>query len=717
MFECSECGVSFKKFKSLFIHKEQCSLLKCSKCKTRFKDKEMFIDHVIKCKTVVSSLGDVATFRLHKSAYKGVLEIYVKLGSWSSLENLFTAERQNIINLISHVIGKIGSIKTQVCVLIKFIKQKPDGDTDSTEIYKISQSEPLTHSSQIEKMITKCIENLELVVDQFTQRGSGWVLQTVKMLEIRVGKLKENSGGCSSVKLPLNLIRKRSLVSPVCKSHCFKWAVLIALHPQATHRQRVSKYKKFEKWYKFRDIDPITPFSQINRFEKRNNVSINVYTLTLCKKPKVVPLKINKDRKTSHINLFLFNDHYFHITNFNGFMMNNKSWERFFCYSCLSGFRDQSSLTRHESFCGDNSAQRTILPGTENVPKTCEFTRAEKSISYPYVIYADFEALVIKSENALGASTFEYQKHEACSFGWVVVDWTGKILFNKFYRGDDAAENFIRSLYNVQASINLDLMRRIKPPILTSEERIIYELADICHVCLQPLFQDKVLDHCHLTGKLRGAAHNLCNLKLRLPNRIPVIFHNLKGYDAHLIMKGIKSNQVKKISVIPQNSEKYIAFFMDDFIFLDSLAFLLSSLDTLANNLPDEDKTKYLSQMFNSSDIPLLLSKGCLPYEYMDSWSKFDDVNLPSIDKFYSHLCRKTIDESTYSNLQRIWNHFNCQNLGDFHDIYLKVDVLLLAAIFENFRFTSLKQFGLDPCHYFSTPGLTWDAALKATKT
>ncbi|XP_053202895.1 uncharacterized protein LOC128387677 [Panonychus citri] len=398
-------------------------------------------------------------------------------------------------------------------------------------------------------------------------------------------------------------------------------------------------------------------------------------------------------------------------------MWKNKSWERFFCCSCLSGFKEKSTLTKHEVYCNNNSAQRTILPGSENVPTTCEFTRFEKTISYPYVIYADFEALVMKSENVLGASTFEYQKHEACSFGWIVVDWEGKILFKCFYRGENAAEKFISSLYKVYSALNVNLQLRIKPPILTPEERIGYESASNCHVCLQPLLEDKVLDHCHLTGKLRGAAHNLCNLKLRLPNRIPVIFHNLKGYDAHLIMKGIKSNTVRNISVIPQNTEKYIAFFMDDFIFLDSLAFLLSSLDTLAGNLPDEHKSKYLSQMFNENDLPLLLSKGCLPYEYMDSWDKFNETNLPSIDAFYSHLSRKTIDESTYTNLQKIWDHFNCQNLGDFHDIYLKVDVLLLASIFENFRSTSLKQFGLDPCHYFSTPGLTWDAALKVTKT
>ncbi|XP_015783859.1 uncharacterized protein LOC107361535 [Tetranychus urticae] len=202
---------------------------------------------------------------------------------------------------------------------------------------------------------------------------------------------------------------------------------------------------------------------------------------------------------------------------------------------------------------------------------------------------------------------------------------------------------------------------------------------------------------------------------MRLPDKLPIIFHNLKGYDAHLIIKGLKTDSIRKISVIPQNTEKYIAIIMDDFLFLDSLAFLLSSLDTLANNLSNEEKTKFLKQVFSDEDLPFILTKGALPYEYMDSWERFEERKLPSIDKFYSNLSLKTIDQQTYDRLGAIWKHFKCKNLGDFHDVYLKVDVLLLTAIFQNFRATSLAQFGLDPCHYFSTPGLTWDASLKFT--
>ncbi|XP_053207262.1 uncharacterized protein LOC128391401 [Panonychus citri] len=100
----------------------------------------------------------------------------------------------------------------------------------------------------------------------------------------------------------------------------------------------------------------------------------------------------------------------------------------------------------------------------------------------------------------------------------------------------------------------------------------------------------------------------------------------------------------------------------------------------------------------------------------MDSWDRFNERALPPIECFYSHLTKKSIDQQSYDRLIDMWNHFGCETLGEFHDIYLKIDVLLLTCIFQNFRATSINQFGLDPCHYFSTPGLTWDAALKSTK-
>ena len=109
------------------------------------------------------------------------------------------------------------------------------------------------------------------------------------------------------------------------------------------------------------------------------------------------------------------------------------------------------------------------------------------------------------------------------------------------------------------------------------------------------------------------------------------------------------------------------------------------------------------------------MRKGIYPYDYMDSWSRFDETCLPPKEAFYSALVESNISDSDYEHAKNVWTTFGCQNLGDYHDLYLKTDVLLLADVFEIFRKTCMNQYGLDPAHYYSSPGLSWDALLKKT--
>ena len=111
-----------------------------------------------------------------------------------------------------------------------------------------------------------------------------------------------------------------------------------------------------------------------------------------------------------------------------------------------------------------------------------------------------------------------------------------------------------------------------------------------------------------------------------------------------------------------------------------------------------------------------LLRKGVYPYEYMDSFDRFDETKLPPIDKFYSSLSDKKITDKDYEHAKKVWKEFDCKTLGDYHDLYLKTDVVLLADVFQKFRETCMKAYKLDPLHYYTAPGLSWDALLKYTK-
>ena len=142
-------------------------------------------------------------------------------------------------------------------------------------------------------------------------------------------------------------------------------------------------------------------------------------------------------------------------------------------------------------------------------------------------------------------------------------------------------------------------------------------------------------DHCHITGKFRGAAHWNCNINFQLTKKVPVIFHNLRGYDSHLIFNELDKFDVK-INVIPNGLEKYMAFFLNkNLVFIDSMQFLNSSLDKLVKNLSHEG-FKYLVEKFGSENLGLLKQKGACLYKYMNSFERFNEEKLPARKYFYS---------------------------------------------------------------------------------
>lgn len=154
--------------------------------------------------------------------------------------------------------------------------------------------------------------------------------------------------------------------------------------------------------------------------------------------------------------------------------------------------------------------------------------------------------------------------------------------------------------------------------------------------------------------------------------------------------------------------------------FIDSLRFMAASLDSLASLIPSEKKhilkTECVKAGFCSDELFALLNrKGVFPYEYIDGYEKLDETALPAKEHFYSKLTGSNILEADYSHAQKVWEKFRIRTLGEYSDLYLKTDVLLLADVFENFRNTCIATHSLDPAHYFGAPGLSFDAMLKYT--
>ena len=160
---------------------------------------------------------------------------------------------------------------------------------------------------------------------------------------------------------------------------------------------------------------------------------------------------------------------------------------------------------------------------------------------------------------------------------------------------------------------------------------------------------------------------------------------------------------------------------MDDsiisFRFIDSFRFMPSSLDKLASYLKNLDIVeKEFQNEYSPMQIELLKRKGVFPYDYISSLSKLDVTTLPEKDSFYSKLYDSNINDDEYNHAQKVWTTFQVKTLGEYSDIYLKTDVLLLANVFEDFRNNCMEAYDLDPAHYYTTPGLSWDAMLKYTQ-
>ena len=166
-------------------------------------------------------------------------------------------------------------------------------------------------------------------------------------------------------------------------------------------------------------------------------------------------------------------------------------------------------------------------------------------------------------------------------------------------------------------------------------------------------------------------------------------------------------------------------FLGKNLVFIDRMQFMNSSLDKLIKNLVDNN-FKYLLEEFGHENLEILKQKGAYPYEYMNSFERFGEDTLPARKYFFSSTKKGKIDNDSkisdghisiknYMTCEKIWNRFNMKNMGDYHDHYLRKDVLLLTDVFEKFISTRLKYYGLGPCHDFSFPGLSWGAMLKMT--
>ena len=784
-------------------------------------------------------------FRISQSNFQEWLRVWLMTVSETNPNNkdiymLKNANKEKYTNLIEQEILKLGSVKVSFGLKVNFEIERNGETQEMSHYFKEDQPHVFTRydKEQIEQKYQEFMERIKGEIENWSLQGSGWEIESIELAYVNVAKYQPLRRG-TYLPLPSALANKKAIINVKNKDNeCLKWALRAALFPpkDGVHPERPSKYPKNDG-INYKGIDFPTPVKQIDKLEKQNpNLAINVFGW---EKDTVIVHRISaKEKNVPRINLMLIESrekqHYCWVKRESALLFDNaRKHKTFYCMRCLTRFIRAHMLVEHEKYCNGVNGRPTKIDMPEEGENILAFQNHQKQMKAPYVIYADFEALVKKiqgcerypeSEKKCKSYTEKTEWHEACGYSYIIVKSDGEVTGSKVYRGENAVKSFLESIMEEKKKIR-EMLAKQEPITMTHEDWYDLKNAYNCHICekklvkenywdslpvytrglitgeddyqgqyhrrcffneqkyqrkgLEPLsghvtkggkefeiiilkkpeqkdkykakqqtdcylckkpllqknYRDAVKDHCHMTGKYRGAAHSQCNLKLRInpkTDQIPVVFHNLRGYDAHHLMQAM-ANLKKEVKCVANNMEKYITISVDGLRFIDSLNFMQGSLDSLVkvivegveeatSNLKDrhlEYKKKIKEELKITSglsnDSILLYQKGIYSYEYMDSWEKFSETSLPKKEDFYSKLNDEHITEDEYANAKKVWETFDCKTLGDYHDLYVKTDVALLADVFENFRKLCLQQYGLDPAHYFTSPGLSWDALLKKT--
>ena len=610
-----------------------------------------------------------------------------------------------------------------------------EGTTVENDAFFSSPVEEIFEGTDLVELTKKMNEWMLENMRNFQKGRSNWQFLRVERVEIHLDEMTVGK----FIPLPDWLDAKKALTNMKNENddECFKYCLGRWKNPVEKNPQRItSLLKKQCEEFNWDGISFPISWRGIDRFERQNDISVNVLGLD---GKEIVTLRKTKEKKENHVILFKLkngkNEHFALVNNLNrlwfGQDSKNKN-QRQVCDGCLNSFNSKETLEVHQEFCVDDGV-KAVLPPRKS---TVKFKKVQCGTIVPFTIYADFECILEKTEKRIGEKTTQIQHHIPCSFCFLPVSRVGVEFSPVFFRGereDDIGKIFLEKLVEQVKWI----LNEIREPMLRKNtKRILWEKGEkeafaktnICWFCRKKIEYKKVADHCHLTGRFRGAAHEVCNLKAKVPEFTPVFMHNLDGYDSHLFIKNM-GNEFGEITAIPNNEEKYVSFslkiiwgeFEDnegkkhnlyhEIRFLDSLKFMNYPLADLVKNLDKNDL--HCLRRFFPEDADLLSRKGVFPYEFMDSFEKFN-FTFPEKDAFFSQLSGKVSDED-YFHAKEVWKKFGMKSLGEYHDLYLKTDVFLLADVVENFRTVLLKNYLLDPAWFLTAPAFFWCAMLKMT--
>ena len=609
---------------------------------------------------------------------------------------------------------------------------------------------------EIDRLVRSSFRSQITHLEEFMRSGSNWRFNRALAFDVEVSAVNPVRGGCQTLSMRNWDNGKHIFNPPSTKNQCFLYCLAYFLLFGLVVKRSFSvldllpQLNKRVKSFNTKGIKFPIAVQDIKRFLVKNpslNLAVNVlYRSTT---DEIYPLEFRLGGGDNVVTLLLVHaksgGHFMLVTNTDLFLRkvyrNEKKRYKtsFFCLNCFSAFNSVGVRNKHEEICMVNKPRKEKTP--EIGKNWVHFRRMERKHWLDYIAFMDFECvlpnaqercstcLTLKCKCDNSSNTKLINKQRPICFSFVVLDANDCIIHEHSYVGEEAHLEFMKHLLDEEDKWIAALMSEKRPMEMTFRNTMHFNNSIKCYICSLSFGEEvvKCRDHCHFTGKYLGAACQKCNLSRRQQNRLKIFIHNASKYDMHFLIQAIPQfkDKIKGLRILPYNGENFRTMTFNSFEILDSLSFLQASLSQLANDLKTAHhnypiiKQTYLVRKhgeYKKSRLEMILAKSFFPYEYCTSHEKMKNtVSIPRRRKFFSLLAGKSITSQEHAFAKTVWKTFHCKNLLDYCKLYCKIDVLLLAEIFQKFRREMVLFSGLDPAHYISLPAYGYDSMLYIT--
>lgn len=700
---------------------------------------------------------DSGIFNLVETYHDGLGRLYdfvPRQDQFRDLVNLFEFMEQELFNLLEQSIRVLGGIQVQIIIVANML------DQHTGLHYQIQPGTTLcriTHKKFIRDVLCGQISYLQEKIVLYNENGSNLTLDQIERLEIKVVKYAGFKGGryiatppCLKYKRGLLNIRTDTECFQHCivASKCFNQALELAWGKRILQGEQIPKssvrntmennpeyFKPFFAQFNFSGLDETVSPEDIQAWESEAEISVNLFGLSL-RENRIIPIRTTRRMFAHHVNLLVLEEaeqsHFVLIISLGKFVCNGRTSSHIYCRFCLKQYHQQPALDRHEQVCQLNEdANRYPEINEDEEPNFVQFCSPQQTIPYNEVIFFDFESYLVPLKPTQGQNEVLRCRHEAMGFAIMLVSRTEGLLAHYSYYGENAVDKFLDKALEYQTMV-LDSGEPDYPILMTDADWQRHSAAERCEQCGNrfTIANRKCRHHNHKLGKRHGESNylgafcNRCNLMARVSRRVPIIAHNSSKYDSYFVLQATRKPMIRRVQILPKNSNVFIGFYIDKLKFCDSVRWLPNSLRKLAKDLRKESRDKfkftiqYLKETYHAPDenIDLLLGKQVFPYEWMTGPEVLQERQLPPIECFYDGLNGKPLKPEKYAHALQVYEKFRCETFLDYVRLYNYLDVLILADVFEHFRNEAIAETGLCPLHNWSSPGFAYASALHDSK-